>query len=35
MTPENSGYLMAAYVLVAAVVLAYAALLAWKVRKLR
>jgi len=34
-TPENSGYLMAAYVLVAAVVLAYAALLAWKVRKLR
>ena len=35
MTPENSGYLMAAYVLVAVVVLAYAALLAWKVRKLR
>jgi len=34
-TPENSGYMIAAYVVVAVVVLAYAALLAWRVRKLR
>ncbi len=35
MTPDNSGYMIAAYVVVAAVVLAYAAFLAWRVRKLR
>ena len=35
MTPENSGYMIAAYVVVAVVVLTYAAWLAWRVRKLR
>ena len=35
MIPENSGYMIAAYVVVAVVVLAYAASLAWRVRKLR
>ncbi len=35
MTPENSGYMMAAYIVVAVVVLAYAASLVWRVRKLR
>jgi hypothetical protein len=34
-TPENSGYMIAAYVVVAVVVLAYAASLVWRVRKLR
>ncbi len=34
-TPDNSGYMIAAYVAVAVVVLAYAAWLAWRVRKLR
>lgn len=35
MTPENSGYMIAAYIVVAVVVLAYAASLVWRVRKLR
>ena len=35
MTPENSGYMIAAYVVVAVVVLAYAASLVWRVRKVR
>ncbi len=35
MTPDNSGYMIAAYIVVAVVVLAYAASLAWRVRKLR
>ncbi len=35
MTPENRGYMMAAYIVVAVVVLAYAASLVWRVRKLR
>lgn len=35
MTPENSGYMIAAYVVVAVVVLTYAAWLVWRVRKLR
>jgi hypothetical protein len=34
-TPDNSGYMIAAYIVVAVVVLAYAASLAWRVRKLR
>jgi hypothetical protein len=34
-TPENSGYMIAAYIVLAVVVLAYAAFLAWRVRKLR
>ena len=35
MTPDNSGYMIAAYIVVAVVVLAYAASLVWRVRKLR
>ncbi len=35
MTPENIGYMIAAYVVVAVVVLTYAASLVWRVRKLR
>jgi hypothetical protein len=35
MTPDNGGYMVAAYVMTAVVVLGYAVSLAWRIRKLR
>ncbi len=35
MTPENGGYMVAAYIVVAVVAVAYAAWLFWRARKLR
>ena len=35
MTPENGGYMVAAYVLAAAICVGYAMILAWRIRKLQ
>ncbi len=35
MTPDNGGYMVAAYIVVAVVAVAYAASLFWRARKLR
>lgn len=35
MTPDNGGYMVAAYVLAAAIAVAYAAFLTWRIRKVK
>ena len=35
MTPDNGGYMVAAYVATAVIIVGYAVLLAWRIRTLR